>query len=329
MRAIRIHGRGSPAEVLRLVEAEEPVPGPDELLVEVQATALNRADLLQCLGGHPAPPGAPADVPGLEYAGVVVKRGARARRFREGDRVMGLVGGGGFGRRLTTHEREAVPIPPSCSFTDAAAIPEAFFTAWDALSQASFRPAATVLIHAVASGVGTAALQLVSTFGGEAIGTSRSEAKLERCRALGLRHGLRVDADPPRFAAEVMSLTAGRGADGVIDLVGGAYLPESIDASAPRGTIVLVGLLAGRSTQVELGKVLQKRLALRGTVLRSRPVEEKIALAQVFEREVLPAFERGALKPVVDSVLGVEQVHEAFARMSSNATVGKIVLEWR
>ena len=330
MKAIRITGQGGP-EVLALAEVAEPAPGPEELLVEVKATALNRADLLQCLGMYPAPFGAPADIPGLEYAGVVRAAGPRVRRFKVGDRVMGIVAGGGFAERLTTHEREAVAIPSRLGFGEAAAIPEAFFTAFDALVlQGRLRPGEAVLVHAAGSGVGTAATQLVTAFGAIALGTARTEAKLAVCqRDHGLRHGIRVEGDPPRFAEQVRALTGGRGVDLVIDLVGGSYLSETLDACAPRARSLLVGVLGGAATEIELRKVLQKRVMLLGTVLRSRAIEEKIEVAQAFSREVLPLFEAGKLHPVVDQVLPASEVQRGFERMASNQSLGKLVLEWR
>ena len=211
-------------------------PSPD-LLVQVHATALNRADLLQVLGRYPPPKDVPQDIPGLEYAGTVVAVGERVLRFQRGDRVMGLVGGGAFAERLVTHEREALPLPDGLSFERAAAVPEAFLTAFDALVlQGGLRPHARVLVHAAASGVGTAGLQLVRSFQGEAIGTGRSAVKLERCREFAPFHPL-VLAGEPRFADRVLSLTGGQGVDVVMDLVGGRYVAESLACLAMRGRV--------------------------------------------------------------------------------------------
>lgn len=313
-----------------MAEVPAPAPGPEELVVDVAATALNRADLLQCLGMYPAPAGAPPDIPGLEYAGVVKQVGPRVRRFRPGDRVMGLVAGGAFAEQLTTHEREAVPIPAGLSFAEAAAIPEAFITAYDAMVlQGELRPAETVLIHAVASGVGTAALQLARAFRAHPLGTSRSPDKLERCRELGLEHGILVSGDVAKFAEEVRTRTGGRGAELVLELVGGDYLAESIEAAAPRGRVMLVGLLGGAHSELPLRTLLSRRVRIQGTVLRSRALEEKIGVAQSFEREVLPFFERNELRPVIDSVFPVGDLQKAFVRMASNQSLGKIVVTWK
>jgi NADPH:quinone reductase-like Zn-dependent oxidoreductase len=244
---------------------------------------------------------------------------------------MGIVGGGAMASHVVVHARELVPIPQGLSFTDAGAIPEAFATAWDALFvQAALRPGMTVLVHAVASGVGTAALQIARAFGARVIGTSRSATKMERCEALGLDQGIVVTATrelPPRFAEQALELTGGRGVDVVIDTVGAAYLEENVRALAPRGTIVCLGLLAGAQGTLPMGPLLAKRARIVGSVLRSRPLEEKIALAQRLTREVVPLFERGVLRPVVDRVLPLSAVADAHRAMEADANVGKIVLE--
>ena len=329
MKAVRITGQGGP-EVLKIDEVGDPSPAHSEVLVEVKASAINRADLLQCLGMYPAPPGAPPDIPGMEYSGVVSAIGHNVRRWRPGDRVMGLVAGGAFAHRLTAHERECVAVPPDLDFAAAAAIPEVFFTAFDAMVlQGAMRSGESLLIHAVASGVGTAAVQIGVALGAKTLGTSRSQPKLVRCRQeLGLAHAILIGGAPPRFESEVRSVTAGRGADLVLDLVGGEYFAETLQSLAPRGRVLLVGLLAGAEATVDLRMILSKRVTVVGTVLRSRPIEEKIALAQAFERQMLPLFHAGRLRPVIDVVLPMTRVQEGFARLLSNETFGKVVLQW-
>ena len=327
MKVLRITEPGGP-EVLALEERPEPEPGPGELRVRVRASALNRADLLQIRGFYPAPPDVPPDVPGLEYAGEVVAVGPRTRRFKVGDRVMGLVGGGAWAEALITHEREALPMPEGMDFADAAALPEAYLTAYDALVlQGELKPGETVLIHAVASGVGSAAALLCKATGARVVGTGRSEAKLARASEWGVGRTVTCGS-PPRFADAVRQETGGRGADLCLDLVGGDYLPETLDALAPRGRVMLVGLVAGTHTEVSLGMVLTKRLRLTGTVLRSRPLEEKLALAQSAERHLLPLFRSGALRPVVDAVLPMGEIRQALERMAGNDSVGKLVVRW-
>ena len=328
MKVLRIRGAKG-AETLALESAPEPVPGPSELRVRVRAAGLNRADLLQLRGHYPAPPDAPQDVPGLEFAGEVLAVGARVRRFRPGDRVMGLVGGGAFSEQLVLHEREALPVPEGLDFPQAAALPEAYLTAFDALVlQGGLQAGETVLIHAVASGVGSAAALLCRAAGAQVVGTGRNAQKLARARDWGVAHTLLCDASPPRFAERVRAATGGRGADLALDLVGGDYLPETLQALAPRGRAMLVGLVAGRTAALDLGLVLARRLRLTGTVLRSRPQEEKMALVQAAERQLLPLMRSGALPPVVDAVLPFSAVSEALARMQGNAAVGKLVLAW-
>ena len=328
MRAVRIEQPGS-ARGLRLVEVEDPVPGPGEILVDVHATALNRADWLQVLGKYPVPPGTPEDLPGMEYAGTVRAAGVRAVRFRPGDRVMGLVPGAAFAERLVTHEREAVPVPEPVSLTDAAAIPEAFFTAFDALVlQGGLGAGERVLVHAITSGIGTAAMQIVHASGSMVLGTGRDAGKLERAAALGSFAALTVARDTPRFAERVLELTGGAGVDLVLDLVGGRYTAESLACLAPGGRMMLVGTVDGVKSELDLRLALGKRARIIGTVLRARALEEKMSLAREVERHVLPLFARGVYHPVVDRVLPVDRVAEAFEHLVADRNVGKIVLAW-
>lgn len=314
-------------EGVRISEVASPTPGPDEIRVKVRATALNRADLLQTMGLYPAPAGVPSDIPGLEYAGEVLSVGARVTRWNVGDRVMGLVAGGAWAQELVTHEREAMAMPAGMSFTDAAALPEAFATAFDALVlQGGMTLNTEVLIHAVASGVGTAALQLCQLFGAKVIGTGRSEKKLARAAGMGLTRSIHVKEGV--FSAQVKQLTGGRGTDLALDLVGGSWFAETIDAMAPHGTVMLVGLVAGASAEVPLRSVLAKRVRIQGTTLRSRSLEEKIAVARAVEHRLLPAFSSGQLKPVVDGVLPMTELQAALGRLANNDTFGKLVLTW-
>jgi putative PIG3 family NAD(P)H quinone oxidoreductase len=325
-RAIQIVGKGD-VSVLRLGETPVRDPGPGELLVEVAAAGLNRADIIQRKGFYPAPPGVVADVPGLEYAGTVAAIGDGVAAFSVGDKVMGIVAGGAMATHLVVHEREAIPVPTNISLIDAAAIPEVFLTAFDALfAQASVTMGQNVLLHAIGSGVGSAALQLVNSVGAVAIGTARSQAKLDACKSLGLIHGIVVKE--ARFADALREITNGRMADTVLDTIGAAYLSENIASLASRGTIVVVGLLGGASAELSLALLLAKRARVIGTVLRSRPLEEKATLTQHFIREALPLFETGKLKPVIDVVLPMDQIAQAHTRMEASENVGKIVLRW-
>lgn len=329
-RAVLITESGGP-EVLSLGDFEVPDPGPRELLVRVHSAGLNRADTLQRRGLYPAPQGAPADVPGLEYAGTVEAVGDSVSAFSAGDRVMGIAAGGAMATHLVAHEREAIPVPAGIDLTVAGGIPEVWLTAYDALfRQAEVGLGSRVLIHAVASGVGTAAVQLVRRAGGIALGTSRSAQKLERLSGsgdlstLGLDHGLHAEGG--EFASTVRDAVGG--ADVILDTVGGAYLAENIKALAPQGTMVVIGLMGGVKAELPLGLVLGKRLRIVGSVLRARPLEEKAALAQAFTRAVLPSLADGSLKPVIDTVMPMTEVAEAHRRMDANETFGKIVLTW-
>lgn len=324
-RAVRIREAGGPL-VLELVDFEARRPSHGELLVRVEAAGLNRADLLQRRGLYPAPPGSPQDIPGLEYAGVIEAIGEGVLEWKAGDRVMGIVGGGAMATHLTVSAREAIPVPAGMSATDAAAIPEAYLTAFDALFlQGKLCLGERLLIHAVGSGVGTAALQLAREAGALTLGTSRTREKLDRCHEMGLAAGILTDS---RFAEEVRRDTGGRGADLILDLVGAAYLEENLAALAPRGRLICVGLLGGAKGNFPLGLLLQKRAKLIGTVLRSRPAEEKATLARRFTHEILPLFERGRLAPVVETIFPFEKVADAHRLLETNRTFGKVILAW-
>ncbi len=321
MRAIVIPTPGK----LELREVPTPEPAPGQARVRVRATAVNRADLLQVMGAYPAPPDAPPDIPGLEIAGEVDAVGAGVRDVKEGDRVYGLVGGGAYAEHVVVHARTLAKIPGALPWEDAAAIPEAFVTAYDAMVlQAGLAAGESVLVHAAGSGVGTAAAQIARAIGARAIGTARSEDKITRAKALGLAAG--VVAKDARFADAVRAANDGRGVDVVLELVGGAYVPESLASLADRGRLVLVGLTGGTHAEIDLGVVLRRRLRVFGTVLRARPLEEKIAAGQTLARHISPLVASGALRAVVDRIFPLENAAEAHAYVASNASFGKVVL---
>jgi putative PIG3 family NAD(P)H quinone oxidoreductase len=328
MRAVVITRPGAP-EVLELRDVPTPEPSPGQVRVRVRATAVNRADLLQRMGAYPAPPDAPQDIPGLEIAGEVDAVGAGVVEWKAGDRVFGVVGGGGYAEAVVVHARTLARIPDGLDFTQAAAVPEAFITAYDAaVSQGGLAAGDVLLVHAVGSGVGTAAVQLARALGARTIGTARSEAKLVQAKALGLTFGLVPGGGggAPLFADQVRGFTGGRGADVALDLVGGAYVPETLLALAPKGRLALVGLLAGARAEVDLGLVLRRRLRLFGTVLRARPLEEKIVAAQLLDHALAPLFADGILRPVIDRVMPLAEAREAHAALAANEGFGKIVL---
>jgi NADPH2:quinone reductase len=328
MRAIVITKPGGP-EVLELREVATPEPSPGQVRVRIHASAVNRADLLQVRGMYPAPADAPPDIPGLEVAGEVDAVGAGVTDLAKGDRVFGVVGGGAYAEQVVVHARTLARIPKGLDFVQAAAVPEAFITAYDAMVlQADLAAGDVVLVHAAGSGVGTAAIQIARAIGARSIGTARTEAKLERARALGMNEGVVAVAKEgrPQFAEKVLGLTGGRGADVCLELIGGNYVPESLQALAEKGRLVLVGLLAGAAAEIDLGRVLRRRLRLFGTMLRARPLEEKILAAQVLQHRLAPLFASGTLKPIVDRVYPLEKAGEAQAYMAANEGFGKVVL---
>ena len=326
MRAVVISTPGGP-EVLELREVPRPSPSHAQVLVRVRATALNRADVLQRQGKYPAPADSPADIPGMEMAGEVAEIGPGVTRWKVGQRVFGIVGGGAYAEYLVTHERLLAEIPERLSYTDAAAVPEAFITAHDALvTQAQLRASEAVLIHAVASGVGIAAVQLTRALGAIPFGTARGKGKLERVKEYGLEDGWAPSGNLGELAEHAKRWTGGRGMNVVLDLVGGPYFPASIDAMAPLGRLMIIGTMAGRDAAIPLGRVLALRLTVRGTMLRGRAIEEKIAATRAFEEQVVPLLARGVVRAVVDRVFPLGDVRAAHARMESNESIGKIVL---
>jgi len=325
MRAVVIKGKGGP-EVLEVVDRPRPEPRGEQVLVRVRACAVNRADLLQAKGLYPAPAGAPADVPGLEFAGEVEALGPDAEgQARVGDRVFGIVAGGAQAEYLTTHPRMLARIPDALDFDAAGAVPEAFITAHDALTtQGGLVPGASVLVHAAGSGVGTAAVQVARAMGCTVLGTSRTADKLERARELGLDAAI-VNASGA-FAAEVKARTGGEGVSVILDLLGARALAENLEAVARRGRIVVVGLLSGAKAEIDLNALLARRATIVGTTLRARPLEEKIEATRRFAGQVVPWLARGTVRPVLDAVYPLEDVRKAHERMASNEGFGKIVL---
>jgi len=326
MKAVRFTGKGGP-EVVELAEVEAPRPSRGEVLVRVRAAAMNRADLLQRRGLYPPPPGFREDIPGLELAGEIAGLGEAVTGWKVGDQVMAIAAGEAQAELAVVHERMLLRVPEGMSLTDAGALPEAGMTAHDALfTIGGLRPGATALIHAAGSGVATAALQIARAAGALTIGTSRTADKLEKARALGLDHGILVGKEEPKFADEVKRLTGRRGAAVILDFVGGAYAAENVASLAPGGRIVVIGTMGGPKVQLDLGLLMRARGSIVGTVLRPRPLEEKIAATQAFGRDVLPLIAAGRVKPVVDCVLPAAQARGAHERMERNDSFGKIVL---
>ncbi|MFM1789985.1 MAG: hypothetical protein RLZZ526_312 [Actinomycetota bacterium] len=323
MRAVVLRQHGGP-EVLAVSESPDPVAAPEEVLVRVHATALNRADLLQRMGMYPNPFPADDEIPGLEFAGEVVSCGARVAMWKPGDRIMGIVSGGAYAEKLVIHERQAMAVPEGMSWTDAAAIPEVFITAWDALVvQGGLTSGRWAMVHAGASGVGTAAIQICRAIGARIVVTC-SAGKVQACRDLGA--DVVVDYGSRDFVEEARTATGGAGVDVVLDVIGGEYVEKNIAALAVKGRIIQVGVMAGKPLPFNVGLLLGKRASITGTVLRARPTEEKIAISRQFAAEMLPLFTTGSMRPVVDSVYPFEKIADAHVHMANNANVGKIVV---
>lgn len=324
MKAVLLSGFGG-VDVLRIGESPDPVPNDDELLVRVRATALNRADLLQRRGKYPPPEGA-SPILGLEMAGEVIVAGRAVREYREGDRVCALLPGGGYAQRVTIPAGLAIRLPDRISDEEGAAIPEAFLTAYRNLFLlGGLRAGQTVLLHAGASGVGTAAIQLVRDAGAVALVTAGSGAKIGRCLELGARAGWNRTQGP--FAPWVAAETGGKGVDLILDCVGAAYYEENIASLAEGGKLIVIGLMGGSvAPKLDLAPLVMRGLAIVGSRLRGLRVEIKRELTERFAAYAMPRFAEGTLRPVVDSVYDWRDVARAHARMESNANIGKIVL---
>jgi len=319
MRAVIYEGAGGP-EVITIGEVPKPEVGKDHIRVRVHAAGLNRADLIQRRGQYAAPHGWPANIPGLEYAGEVEAVRPGVTRWRVGDRVMGLVGGGAHSEAVVVHQDEAIAIPAALSFVEAAAVPEAFLTAYDGLmARGRLARGERVLIHAVGSGVGTAATQLVRHYGATALGTSRQPAKLARAREYGLEIG--IDTSGGSFRDQV-----GDPVHVILDVLGGPALADNLAVLAPLGRLVMLGHLQGNQADVSLEPILRKRLTVVGSVMRTRSLEERIALVADFSAQVLPHFP--PLRAVIGSTLPMSDLALAHGAMERDESFGKTVLTW-
>jgi NADPH:quinone reductase-like Zn-dependent oxidoreductase len=366
MQAVWISAFGGP-EVLEIRTVGKPLFNDDHVLVRVRASSLNRADLLQRQGKYPPPPGFPAEIPGMEFAGEVAEVGSSVRLWKPGQRVFGLTGGAAHAEYVVTYENLLAEIPANLDWAQAAAVPEVFITAHDALwTQAQLRPGETVLVHAVGSGVGLAAVQLARAIQAVPYGTSRTARKIEQAKPLGLEAGLVLRENAVRekvlrenavkekvlrenavkekvlqenvlqenslrdnfddLAAAAEKWTAGKGINVLLDLVGGPYVKASQKAMAHKGRMILVGTVAGGSYELDARYVMSKRLQIRGTVLRARSLEEKMAATRLFAAEVVPLLARGALRPNVDSIFPLAEIGKAHHRLESNETFGKVVV---
>jgi NADPH2:quinone reductase len=327
VKAVVITAHGG-VEVLEVRDVETlPPPAANRVRVRVRASALNRADILQRLGHYPAPPGAPKDIPGLEFAGEVELVGEEVQTWKPGQRVFGITGGGAQAEYVTVPENHLAEVPPNLDWAQAASVPEVFITAHDALfTRANLQSGEAMLVHAAGSGVGTAAVQLARAAGARVFGTSRTADKLERAKEYGLGDSVVVGDSPENFVTATQEWTGGRGVNVIIDLVGAAYLEANLKALATLGRMVLVGTTSGSKATLDFGMMLRKRATIVGTVLRARSTEEKATATRLFANQVVPLLADGTVRPVIDRVYRLNDVREAHARMESNESFGKIVL---
>ena len=334
MKAVYIKEFGG-AENLEIREVENPPkPKDTQVLISVKASAINRADILQRKGFYPAPPGFSERIPGLEFAGEVAGTGENVKNFQIGDRVFGIMAGAAQAEFLLAEDSLLAKVPANLSFAEAAAIPEAFITAHDAIfTLGQLKAGETLLIHAVGSGVGLGALQLAKAKNIKVFGTSRTAEKLKKCEKFGLDSGIVTDAESvtnntKNFAELILQFTGGKGVDVILDLVGASYFAANLESLALKGRLILVGLVGGRKAEFDLGMALTKRLQIIGTVLRSRSTKEKMEATQKFITDVLPLLESGKVKPNIDKIFPVEEIQKAHEYVESNESFGKVVLEF-
>ena len=329
MRAVVITSHGGVGGIGVMQVESPPAPVADRVRVRVYAAGLNHADILQRRGSYPAPPGYPQNIPGLEFAGEVEAIGDAVDAWKIGDRVFGIIAGGAQAELVVVPESNLARVPTQLSWAEAGAMPEVFITAHDALfTRAGLQMGDRVLVHAVASGVGTAAVQLAHAVGATVYGTSRNADKLNRMRELklGMDESVAVGDAPAKFVEAVQNWTNGAGVDVILDLVGGSYFPPSLEALSIRGRIISVGTTAGTKSEIDLDLLKRKRATIIGTLLRTRSIEEKADATRRFAAAVLPLVSRGWIRPVIDRVYPIDQVRDAHERLESNPSFGKIVL---
>lgn len=308
-------------------ETADPAYSADEVLVDIHATALNRADLLQRAGNYPPPPGAP-DILGLEMAGVIAAVGSHVRTWQVGDRVCALLGGGGYAERVAVHYSQLIPMPAGWSFEEAAALPETYLTAFvNLFMEARLQPGEIVLVHGGASGVGTAAIQMLHNLGHTVIVTAGSDDKVEACRQLGAN--LAVNYRSHDFVEEVRTFTEGQGVDVILDMVGASYFDRNLELLKMRGRLVFIATLGGNQVTLDISKLMRKRARLIGSVLRPRTLDEKHEIKDLFMNRCWSLIQRGLIRPVIDATFPVAEANAAHARMANNENIGKIVLKIR
>jgi NADPH:quinone reductase len=309
-----------------LVPEQRPLPrlATGEVLVKVAAAGVNRPDVMQRQGLYPPPPGA-TDIPGLEIAGEVVALGNGVARWKVGDRVMALVVGGGYAQFCAAHESHALPVPPAVTLIEAAAVPETFFTVWhNVFERGRLTAGETLLVHGGSSGIGTTAIQLAKAFGARVIVTAGSKEKCEACRRLGADAAINYKSED--FVTATKAATGGKGADVILDMVGGEYIERNYEAAAVEGRVVQIAFQASPKATVDFRRIMLKRLTHTGSTLRARAVGDKAAIARAVEKHVLPLVAEGKVRPVIDSTFPLAQAAAAHQRMEASARIGKIAL---
>ncbi|QEC75786.1 NAD(P)H-quinone oxidoreductase [Mucilaginibacter ginsenosidivorax] len=326
MKAVIITRPGDPS-VLQVQERPEPAYADNEVLIKVMAAGVNRPDVFQRKGNYPPPAGAPQDIPGLEIAGVVVAIGATVTHLMVGDKVCALVAGGGYAEYCNAPEEQCLPIPENLSFTEAASLPETFFTVWsNVFDRAGLKDGETLLVHGGSSGIGVAAIQMAKALGHTVYVTAGSADKCRFCEALGAAKAINYKTE--NFADVINDITAGKGVDVILDMIGGDYTTGNIKSLAVEGRLVLINAMNGSNVQIDLAQVMRKRLVITGSMLRSREVEFKGAIAHKLKAIIWPLLASGKIKPIINAVFPASEAEKAHQLMESSGHIGKIVLDF-
>ncbi|MDO3644879.1 NAD(P)H-quinone oxidoreductase [Mucilaginibacter sp. L3T2-6] len=327
MKAVVITHPGGP-EVLHIEERPIPAYGPDEVLIKVHASGINRPDVFQRKGNYPPPAGVPADIPGLEVAGIVAEIGAAVTRLKVGDKICALVSGGGYAEYCNVPEGQCLPVPGNLNFTEAASLPETFFTVWsNVFDRGQLKGDETLLVHGGSSGIGVAAIQMGNTLGHKVFVTAGSDDKCRFCEDLGAAKAINYKTE--NFADAIKELTGGRGVDVILDMIGGDYTPGNLQSLAEDGRLVLINTMSGKDVQVDLSIVMRRRLTITGSTLRARDTSFKSAIAQNLEKNIWPLVESGKIKPVIYEIFPAEKAAKAHKLMESSEHTGKIILSWK
>ena len=326
MKAIVITQPGGP-EVLQLAERPMPVCGPDDVLVQVYAAGVNRPDVYQRKGNYPPPAGASADIPGLEIAGIITETGDNVTRWKTGDKVCALVMSGGYAGYCSVPQGQCLPIPANLSFIEAASLPETFFTVWsNVFDRGRLKPGEKLLVHGGSSGIGVAAIQMATALGNAVYVTAGSAQKCKFCEQLGAMKAINYKTET--FAEVIQQLTNGKGVNVILDMIGGDYTPGNIQSLAEEGRLVLINTMKGKDVQVDLAAVMRKRLTITGSMLRSRDVAFKAAIAQNLEKIIWPLLASGEIKPIINAVFPAHKAADAHRLMEGGDHIGKIVLQF-